>query len=127
MQGEQLDPKRRTEVALSDVRDKKGFLRGPSNRRGGFEKPCRGRRWPKAYAAGPEEFCGGENIMMIVLGYFLIAAGAVIAASAIIGFFLTNLLIVLLQMMDRSWRGKVSAFSAPHRLLRKLRSSENLA
>jgi hypothetical protein len=42
--------------------------------------------------------------MMIVLGYFLIAAGAVIAASAIIGFFLTNLLILLLQMIDRSIR-----------------------
>jgi hypothetical protein len=63
--------------------------------------------------------------MMIVLGYFLIAAAAVIAASVIIGFFLTNLLILLLQMMDRSirlCRGKLPAFSAPHRLLRKLLS-----
>jgi hypothetical protein len=68
--------------------------------------------------------------MMIVLAYFLIAAGAVIAASAIIGFFLTNLLILLLQMIDRSirlCRGAVPAFSAPHRLLRKLLSLENLA
>ena len=53
------------------------------------------------YAPGAEEFCGGENIMMIVLGYFLIAAAAAIAASAIIGFFLTNLLIWLLQKVDR--------------------------
>jgi hypothetical protein len=54
--------------------------------------------------------------MMIVLGHFLIATAAVIAASAIIGFFLTNLLILLLQMMDRSirlCRGTVPAFS-PH-------------
>ncbi len=68
--------------------------------------------------------------MMIVLGYFLIAAGAVIAASAIIGFFLTNLLILLLQMIDRSirlCRGTVPAFSAPHQLLRKLLSLESLA
>jgi hypothetical protein len=68
--------------------------------------------------------------MMIVLAYFLIAAGAVIAASAIIGFFLTNLLILLLPMIDRSirlCRGKVPSFSAPHRLLRKLLSLENLA
>jgi hypothetical protein len=82
------------------------------------------------YAPGAEEFCGGENIMMIVLGYFLIAAAAAIAASAIIGFFLTNLLIWLLQKVDRSirlCRGKVPAFSAPHRLLRKLLSLENLA
>jgi hypothetical protein len=73
---------------------------------------------------------GGENIMMIVLVYFLIAAAAVIAASAIIGFFLTNLLIRLLQKVDRSMRlsrGKVPAFSGPHRLLRKLPSLENPA
>jgi hypothetical protein len=76
------------------------------------------------------EFCGGENIMMIVLAYFVIAAAAVIAASAIIGFFLTTLLIRFLQNVDRSirlCRGKVPAFSAPHRLLRKLLSLENLA
>jgi hypothetical protein len=76
------------------------------------------------------EFCGGENIMMIVLAYFVIAAAAVIAASAIIGFFLTTLLIRFLQNVDRSirlCRGKVPAFSAPHGLLRKLLSLENLA
>jgi hypothetical protein len=68
--------------------------------------------------------------MMIVLGYLLIATGAVIAASAIIGFFLTNLLILLLQMIDRSirlCRGTVPAFAAPHRRLRKLLTLENLA
>jgi hypothetical protein len=57
--------------------------------------------------------------MMIVLGYFLIAAAAVIAASAIIGFFLANLLILLLQIMDRSirlYRAKVPAFFAPPRI-----------
>jgi hypothetical protein len=85
---------------------------------------------PKTLGGGPEEFCGGENIMMIVLAYFFIAAAAVIAASAIIGFFLTTLLIRFLQNVDRSirlCRGKVPAFSAPHRLLRKLLSFENLA
>jgi hypothetical protein len=54
--------------------------------------------------------------MMIVLGHFLIAAAAAITASAIIGFFLTNLLIQLLQKVDRYTRfcrGKVPAFSAP--------------
>jgi hypothetical protein len=68
--------------------------------------------------------------MMIVLGYFLIAAGAVIAASAIIGFFLTNLLILLLQMIDRFirlCRGTAPAFAAPHRRLRKVLTLENLA
>jgi hypothetical protein len=66
-----------------------------------------------------EDFCGGENIMMIVLGHFLIAAAAMIATSAIIGYFLTKLLLRLLQMMDRSirlYRGKVPAFSAPSRI-----------
>jgi hypothetical protein len=65
-------------------------------------------------------FCGGENIMMIVLGHFLIAAAAVIATSAIIGYFLTKLLLRLLQKVDRSirlYRGaKVPAFSAPPRI-----------
>ena len=54
--------------------------------------------------------------MMIVLGHFLIAAAAAITASAIIGFFLTTLLIRLLQKVDRSskfCRGKVPAFCAP--------------
>jgi hypothetical protein len=64
-------------------------------------------------------FCGGENIMMIVLGHFLIAAAAAIATSAIIGYFLTKLLLLLLQKVDRSirlYRGKVPAFSAPPRI-----------
>ena len=56
--------------------------------------------------------------MMIVLGHFLIAAAAMIATSAIIGYFLTKLLLRLLQKVDRSirlYRGKVPAFSAsPH-------------
>jgi hypothetical protein len=54
--------------------------------------------------------------MMIVLGDFLVAAAAAIMASAIIGFFLTNLLIRLFQMVDRYirfCRGKVPTFSAP--------------
>jgi hypothetical protein len=54
--------------------------------------------------------------MMIVLGHFLIAAAAAIATSAIIGYFLTKLLLRLLQTVDRStrlYRGKVPAFSAP--------------
>jgi hypothetical protein len=68
--------------------------------------------------------------MMIVLGYFLIAAAAAVASSAIIGFFLTNLLIRLLPKVDRSIRlsrVKLLGFSAPHRLLRKLPSLENPA
>jgi hypothetical protein len=58
--------------------------------------------------------------MMIVLGHFLIAAAAVIATSAIIGYFLTKLLLRLLQKVDRSirlYRGKLAAFSAPPRIL----------
>jgi hypothetical protein len=54
--------------------------------------------------------------MMIVLGHFLTAAAAAIATSAIIGYFLTKLLLRLLQKVDRSirlYRGKVPAFSAP--------------
>ena len=60
-----------------------------------------------------------ENIMMIVLGHFLFAAAAAIATSAIIGYFLTKLLLWLLQKVDRSiklYRGKVPAFSAPRRI-----------
>ena len=57
--------------------------------------------------------------MMIVLGYFLFAAAAVIATSAIIGYFLTKLLLRLLQKVDfstRLYKGKVPAFSAPPRI-----------
>ena len=57
--------------------------------------------------------------MMIVLGHFLIAAAAAIATSAIIGYFLTKLLLWLLQKVVRSirlYRGKVPAFSAPPRI-----------
>jgi len=57
--------------------------------------------------------------MMIVLGDFLIAAAAVIATAAIIGYFLTKLLLRLLQKMDRSirlYRGKAPVFSAPPRI-----------
>ena len=59
--------------------------------------------------------------MMVVLGYFLIAAVAVISASAIIGFFLTNLLMWSLQKLvryTRVRRGKISVFSTLHHLLR---------
>jgi hypothetical protein len=72
------------------------------------------------YHTGGGRFCGRENIMMIVLGHFLIAAAAAIATSAIIGYFLTKLLLRLLQEVDRSirlYRGKVPAFSAPLRHL----------
>jgi hypothetical protein len=61
--------------------------------------------------SGGRKICGGENIMMIVLGHFLIAAAAVIATSAIIGYFLTKLLLRLLQKVDRSirlYRGKIN-------------------
>jgi hypothetical protein len=71
--------------------------------------------WPDSHTGG-RTICGGENIMMIVLGHFLIAAAAVIATSAIIGYFLTKLLLRLLQKVDRSirlCRGNVRAFSAP--------------
>ena len=60
--------------------------------------------------------------MMIVLGHFLIAAAAVIATSAIIGYFLTKLLLRLLQKVDlsiRLYRGKVPTFSAPPRISRR--------
>jgi hypothetical protein len=45
-----------------------------------------------------------ENIMMVLLGYFIIAAMAGVAASAIIGFILTNLLISRFQRADRPVR-----------------------
>jgi hypothetical protein len=41
---------------------------------------------------GPELW-DGENIMMVLLGYFFIAAFAGVAASAMVGLVLTNLLI----------------------------------
>jgi hypothetical protein len=70
------------------------------------------------YRTDRRTICGGENIMMIVLGHFLIAAAAVIATSAIVGYFLTKLLLRLLQKVDRLIRRysvKVPAFSAsPH-------------
>jgi len=53
--------------------------------------------------------------MMIMLGHFLIAAAVVIATSAIVGYFLTKLLLRLLQMVDRLirlYRVKVPAFFA---------------
>jgi hypothetical protein len=67
-----------------------------------------------------------------VLSYFLVAAAAVIATSAIIGFFLTNLLIWLLQKVDRSislCRGKVPAFCTPLaiRIRSALSSTNHLA
>jgi hypothetical protein len=73
-------------------------------RRGGLKTPLIVGIMAQTVYAGARGICDGKNIMMIVLGYFLIAAVAVIAASAIIGFFLTNLLILSLQMMDRSIR-----------------------
>jgi hypothetical protein len=42
--------------------------------------------------------------MMVLLGYFLIAAIAGVAASAIIGFVLTNLLIGRFEKADRPIR-----------------------
>jgi hypothetical protein len=44
---------------------------------------------------------GEENIMMILLGYFLIAVVAAVSASALIGLFLTNLLIGHFKNSDR--------------------------
>ena len=57
--------------------------------------------------------------MMIVLGHFVLAAAAAIATSAIIGYFLTRLLLWFFKRVDRSirlYRGKVPAFSAPPRI-----------
>jgi len=48
----------------------------------------------------------GENIMTVLLGYFLIAAIAVVATSAIIGFVLTSLFIARLDRGDRPSRVK---------------------
>jgi hypothetical protein len=48
---------------------------------------------------GPN-LCGGENITMVLLGYSLIAAVAVIAASAIAGYLLAN---VINRCFTRSW------------------------
>ena len=42
--------------------------------------------------------------MMVLLGYFMVAAMAGVAASAIIGFVLTNLLMARLQKADRPMR-----------------------
>ena len=42
--------------------------------------------------------------MMVLFGYFIIAAMAGVAASAIIGFILTNLLISRFQRADRQVR-----------------------
>ena len=45
-----------------------------------------------AAPARPKNFAG-ENIMMVLLGYFLVAVIAAVAASAMVGLVLTNLLI----------------------------------
>jgi len=42
--------------------------------------------------------------MMVLLGYFIIAVMAAIAASAILGFILSNLLIARVQKADRPIR-----------------------
>jgi hypothetical protein len=43
--------------------------------------------------AGEAQYlCRGENIMMVLLGYFFIAAIGGIAASAIAGYFLANVI-----------------------------------
>ena len=49
--------------------------------------------------------------MMVLLGYFLIAAVAAVAASALIGLFLTNLIIVHFKNSDRlsRWVGSVTS------------------
>jgi hypothetical protein len=45
-----------------------------------------------------------KNIMMVLLGYFFIAAISGVAASAMIGLVLTNLLIDRLEKADRPIR-----------------------
>ena len=50
---------------------------------------------------GPETLRHGENIMTVLLGYFLIAAIGGIATSAIIGFVLANLLVARVDKGDR--------------------------
>jgi hypothetical protein len=48
----------------------------------------------------------GENIVTVLLGYFLIAAIAGVATSAIIGFILTSLFIARVHRGDRPSRIK---------------------
>jgi hypothetical protein len=54
----------------------------------------------------PIHFCRRDrrSIMMILLGYFLIAAAAGIAASAAVGFFLADLIMDHLKKADQSGR-----------------------
>jgi hypothetical protein len=54
-----------------------------------------------AAPATPRNFGHGENIMMVLLGYFLIAAVAAVAASALISLFLTNLILGHFKKSDR--------------------------
>jgi hypothetical protein len=42
-----------------------------------------------------------KNIMMVLLGYFLIAAIVIVAASAIVGLVLANLLVSCFTKADR--------------------------
>ena len=53
----------------------------------------------------------GENIMTVLLGYFLIAAIAGVAILAIIGFVLTSLLFARVDKGDRPSRIKYSITS----------------
>jgi hypothetical protein len=67
-----------------------------------------------------------RNIMMVVLGYFLIATLAAILASAIMGLVLTNLLIAGFEKADRviriasKFEVNTLRFLRPHALFRKI-------
>jgi hypothetical protein len=62
---------------------------------------------PKALRwRGPETLRHGENIMTVLLGYFLIAAIAGVATSATIVFVLTSLLIARIDKGGRPGRIK---------------------
>jgi hypothetical protein len=52
-----------------------------------FENLSKLLRW-----RGPRIFVSGEEYMMVLFGYFLIAAVIGIIASAVIGYFLANLI-----------------------------------
>jgi hypothetical protein len=52
--------------------------------------------------------------MMVLLGYFLIAAVAAVIASAVIGFFLTNIIIGRFKTSDRGKKERLTN----HRLWR---------
>lgn len=62
----------------------------------------------KAAADEAQKLYRGEHIMMVLLGYFIIAAMAGAAASEIVGFVISDLLIVRFQKADRPLRVPVN-------------------